>query len=65
MSEQERLMREMEAKINELREFIRYWSYCTWQGMRQECPEQQLRLLEELTKVGINPYWQEKLYVNP
>lgn len=36
-----------------MREFIRYWSYCTWQGMKQWAPEQRPRLVESLREMKI------------
>ena len=35
-----------------LKEFIRYWSYCTWQGMRKTCPEKAEELLSAYTDLG-------------
>lgn len=39
-----------------LREIIRYWSYCTYNGMRRECPEKEPEFREVCRSLGIQPY---------
>lgn len=43
-------------QIAKLAEFIRYWSYCTFQGMRVWCPEKDAELRQALGEMGISPY---------
>jgi hypothetical protein len=44
------------AYSERLREIIRYWSYCTYTGMRRECPEKESEFLEVFRELGIQPY---------
>jgi len=46
----------LEKKLSELREGVRFWSYCMDQGMRQECPEKVEELGDFLMSLGIAPY---------
>lgn len=48
-----------EEEVKRLREFITYWSYCTYTGMLRSCPEKQNELREALASCGVEPYRQE------
>ncbi len=39
-----------------LEEIIRFWSYCTWQGMLKYCPEKKGELLKIFRELNITPY---------
>ncbi len=41
---------------DKLREAVRFWSYCTYQGMRRECPEKESELREFCRQYGIPPH---------
>jgi hypothetical protein len=57
----EALLHNMMVEIQELENGIRYWSYCTWEGMLEWCSEKKNELKEWLSKVGIETY-KEKGY---
>lgn len=44
------------AERDRYREAIRYWSYCTYSGMRRECPEKEFELREVYSGFDIQPY---------
>ena len=44
---------ELRAKNQRLREFVRYWSYCTRMGMNQYCPEKKQEFREKLLEFGL------------
>jgi hypothetical protein len=46
----------LRTERDKLREFIRYWSYCTHSGMRRECPEKESEFLDACRELGIQPY---------
>jgi hypothetical protein len=46
----------LERKICELREGVRFWSYCTDRGMMRECPEKVEELGDFMMSLGIAPY---------
>lgn len=48
---------QLQAEIERLRDNIRYWSYCTSQGMRAECPAKVEDLANFLISLGIAPYY--------
>ncbi len=43
-------------EIERLREAMRFWSYCTWQGMMRECPERKNELNDLFKKMEISPF---------
>ncbi len=43
-------------EIVRLREVVRYWSYCTYHGMRRECPEKESELIDVCRALNIPPY---------
>ena len=50
------VVRELLAEIERLQEFIRYWSYCTRQGVVKYCPEKRgewTEAMRELCPEGV------------
>lgn len=47
---------ELAKRLATLTEAIRYWSYCTWSGIRKECPELQNEFRDLCKSLGISPY---------
>ena len=46
----------LEKKLAEAREGIRFWAYCTDQGMRDTCPERVEELMACLLSFNVAPY---------
>lgn len=51
---------EVQAENATLLEGIRYWSYCTSEGMRSGCPEKCEELADFLMGCKIAPYYMPK-----
>lgn len=50
-------MIDMLDQMERLKSQVRYWSYCTWEGMRKWCPEKREELQQFLgDELGISPY---------
>lgn len=47
----------MQRERNELKEAIRYWSYCMSKGMRETCPEKCGELADLFIRLKIAPYY--------
>ena len=43
----------LEAEVTQLRETIRYWSYCTRMGVLQTCPEKIEEFKESMKDAGV------------
>ena len=46
----------LERHVQEMRDFIRYWSYCTSVGMSRSCPEKCDELGDAMIGFGIAPW---------
>ena len=47
---------ELTKEVKKLREIIRYWSYCTRQGMLKECPEKKDELYSTFRELNMHEY---------
>lgn len=41
------------VRLNELHDFIKYWSFCTFSGVTKVCPEYKQQLLAGFEALGI------------
>jgi len=61
MSQLENEFYDIEKENRELKEAIRYWSYCTRQGMLKLCPEREEELSDMFRKFNVcKEYWSNK-----
>ena len=47
---------QLESEVERLKDDIRYWSYCTWKGMKSTCPEKEETLRKRFAELKISPW---------
>ena len=49
-------LEEAAKRIEGLQKVIRYWSFCTWEGLQKWAPEKEAEFKELCQSLGISPY---------